>query len=162
MKWIRNLLAVVGFISILLAVFVVCWWNGLFSSSSPGDLGPQPVENPTRTHIAHHTLTEGDEIVFQNENYDGFFGDGGGTIVVKLAQPLDYLNEAWHPISEYPEEFEDFAPIGDGDHARNIFESPDALRCVIQLKRSGQHLSNLVVAFYDPKIRIVIERIFHT
>lgn len=162
MKILRNLLAVVGLVSILLAIVVVCWWNGVFTSSSPADLGPKPVKNPPRTHIAHHALGEADEIVFQDENYDGFFGDGGGTFIVKLDQPLDYSADAWHPISQYPDEFESFAPMGDSVHVRNVFKSPGSLWCVIQLKRSGEHLSNLVVAFYDPQTRIVIERIFNT
>ncbi|MEM9283814.1 MAG: hypothetical protein AAGA96_18485 [Verrucomicrobiota bacterium] len=162
MKWVRNFLAVVGFLSIVLTVLAVCWWNGFFASSSQNSQETQFVENPSRSKVAHHTLTEADEIIFQGETYDDFFGDGGGTVIVRLAAPLDYSSDAWHPIADYPQEFLTFAPMGDGEHSRSIFESPDALWSVIHLKRSGERISNLVVAFYDPQSRIIIERIFHT
>lgn len=162
MKVIRNLLAIIGFISLLFFALGVCWWNGILNPFKSADLGPQPVENPERTHVAHHNLIDGDEIIFQGETYDGFFGDGGGTVIAKLAQPLQYSSSAWRPMSEYPSEFREFFPASDDEFIQSMFESPKAIWCVMHLQRSGERISNLVVAYYNPDTQILIEHIIHT
>ncbi|MDF1814109.1 MAG: hypothetical protein P1V20_18030 [Verrucomicrobiales bacterium] len=164
MNIVRKILATVGVISLLILGIGICWWNGILNPLASADIGPKPIENPERTHIAHHQLTTGDEIIFQGETFDGFLGDGGGTVVVKLAQPLEYSIDAWHPIAEYPAEFGNFLPaLQDSDNlVSGTIGSNHTVWCVTQLQRSGEHISNLVVAFYNPETLIVIERILHT
>ena len=131
-----------------------------FPSSAPS-IGFEPIKNPERTHIAHHKITGIDELIFQHELYDGFFGDGSGTVVVKLAKPLQYSIDSWLPISQCPKELIDLAST-ENEHFQETIKSPNSVWCIIHLKRNAEHISNLVLACYNPENQILIERIIHT
>ena len=164
MRLAKNILALFGAISLTVTILLVCWWNGYFG----GNLS-FPVEmekNPERMHIAHVELTEADKIIFQDEIYDGFFGDGGGIVVAKLAIPLKYNPDAWAPIDRLPDEFKSIigssTSTSGGEYLRSVLQDLETVWCLSKLQRNGEHISNIVLFFYKPSDRIVLEWIQHT
>lgn len=105
-----------------------------------------------------------DEIVFQDEHYDGFFGDGGGVVVARLAHPLEYETDSWTSINNLPDEFKSvlkYRVMGD-EYLQSVLQDDEAIWCLSKLQRNGEHISNIVLFFYRPSNRTVIEWILHT
>lgn len=163
MKVIKNLFAIFGALSMLAIVLAFCWWKGFLGSSA--DLDFKLEENPKRTHIAHVALTAEDVIVFQDETYDGFFGDGGGVVVARLAKPMEFDRASWSPINQFPDEYRSLlssiSTRGD-EYLQPTLQDSETVWCLSQLQRNGENISNIVLFFYKPGDKIVIEWILHT
>lgn len=162
MKVAKNILAVIGALSLVVIVIAICWWNGLFAA--PLELDFEPVENPPRTRVAHVDLSPDDQIILQNENYDGFFGDGGGVVAARLAHPITYDSESWASIANLPAEFRSFLGSTErgGEYLDTLLNDSETIWCISKLQRNGEHISNLVLFFYQPSEQIVLEWIVHT
>ncbi len=164
----RNILATIGGVFVVLIIVLIAWWKFSFSASSASDSNsiftPEITVNPTRTHVAHHELTDKDEILYQREEYVALLGDGGGYVATKLNEPLEYSTEAWFPLSQMPKEYLSFiSPNNEGSEDLNrAINAPKAIWCVLNLTRSGEHISNIVLAVYDPDSRILFEYISRT
>jgi hypothetical protein len=120
--------------------------------------------NPERSRVADIDLKPDDRIVFQDERYDGFFGDGGGVVVASLSSPGSFAPPAWVAISELPAEFRDLLTSRDvgSEHVQAMLAERSTLWSLSRLQRNGGTISNLVIFLYDPVSKTILEWIKHT
>lgn len=162
MKIVKNILAVIGAIYLVATFLAMCWWNGFIGT--PLELDLEPEKNPARTRIGHLQLSPDDKIIFQDENYDGFFGDGGGVVVAKLGRPMTYDPESWVSIEKLPPEIRAFLGFTNkgAEHLEPVLHDPETIWCLSKLQRNGEHISNIVLFFYRPSEQTMLEWILHT
>lgn len=162
MKIVKNILAGIGALYLVATVLAICWWNGFVAT--PWELDFEPVENPERTRVAHLELSPDDKIIFQDETYDGFFGDGGGVVVAKLGNPLTYDPESWASIEKLPAEIRAFlgSTTKGAEYLDPVLHDPEAIWCLSNLQRNGEHISNIVLFIYRPGEQTLLEWALHT